>query len=273
MSSSAPASSSESLQPFTLYGFHKPSPAVPSGSAFCQKLEAYCRFAGIDYKSEATTPNAAPKSKLPYVKFQDGSILADSHLIIRHLVKEGRPDLDSRAGLSDVEKADGNVYRGYLEDHVVSVISLELCISAIPLDIILSITATLPMLVFTTTDQEPNRLRVEQYPAIVYTRWMIPENYYDFIDDQFQGTSWIYKKLISNLAFYGVQSCLKGHGVGRHTPEEVESLLKISFNALIVRLIENQKDGGEWFFGKKGPSEVDAALYGVLATTAMSVQP
>ncbi|KAK9897224.1 hypothetical protein P389DRAFT_54646 [Cystobasidium minutum MCA 4210] len=226
MSSSAPASSSESLQPFTLYGFHKPSPAVPSGSAFCQKLEAYCRFAGIDYKSEATTPNAAPKSKLPYVKFQDGSILADSHLIIRHLVKEGRPDLDSRAGLSDVEKADGNVYRGYLEDHV--------------------------------------------YPAIVYTRWMIPENYYDFIDDQFQGTSWIYKKLISNLAFYGVQSCLKGHGVGRHTPEEVESLLKISFNALIVRLIENQKDGGEWFFGKKGPSEVDAALYGVLATTAIT---
>ena len=98
---------------------------------------------------------------------------------------------------------------------------------------------------------------------------MIPENYHNFIDDQFKNNNWIYKKLISNLAYRGVRSCLNGHGVGRHTPEEVESLLKISFDALIIKLAENQKDGGEWFFGKKGPSEVDAALYGVLATTAM----
>lgn len=98
---------------------------------------------------------------------------------------------------------------------------------------------------------------------------MIPENYFDFIDDQFKSNSWVYKKLISNLAYYGVKSCLKGHGVGRHTPEEVDALLTLAIGAVKSRLEANQKDGGEWFFGKKGPAEVDAALYGVLSTTSM----
>lgn len=98
---------------------------------------------------------------------------------------------------------------------------------------------------------------------------MVPENYQIFIEDQMRGFPWIKKKLISNLAYYGVRSSLNGHGVGRHSLEEVESLLKISFNALEVKMRENQKDGGDWFFGKKGPAEVDATLYGVLATTAM----
>lgn len=110
---------SETTKLISLYGFHKPSPNVPSGSAFCQKLETYFRFAGIPYNNEGATPNNAPKGKLPYVKFQDDSILADSHIIIRHLIEKGHADLDAQAGLTEVEKADGTVYRGYLEDHIV----------------------------------------------------------------------------------------------------------------------------------------------------------
>lgn len=115
------AASNESAKPIVLYGFPKP-PAVPSGSGFCQKLEAYFRFAGIPYEDEGTTPNTAPKGKLPCVKLPDGSILADSHFIIRHCIKEGLGDLDTKAGLTELEKADSIVWRGYWEDHVVSCI-------------------------------------------------------------------------------------------------------------------------------------------------------
>lgn len=111
--------SGESDKPIVLYGFPKPS-AVPSGSAFCQKLEAYFRFAGIPYTEEGAAPQKGPKGKLPYVQLPDGTILADSHFIIRHCIKEGLVgDLDSKAGLTELEKAESAVWRGYWEDHVV----------------------------------------------------------------------------------------------------------------------------------------------------------
>lgn len=102
----------------------------------------------------------------------------------------------------------------------------------------------------------------------MYTRWTVPQNFHDFIEHEFKGTTWIYKKLISNLAHYSVTSALRGHGIGRHSLEEVESILKLALGALETRMKENQKDGGHWFFGAKGPAEIDSTLYGVLATTA-----
>lgn len=118
-----------SSKPVTLYGFHK-QPKSPSGSAFCQKLETYYRFSNIPYIDEGTTPNTAPKGKLPYVKYEDGTFRADSHLIIRHEVEKGGPELDSMCGLTDLEKADGAVYRGYWEDHVVSTSSFSMDLNA-----------------------------------------------------------------------------------------------------------------------------------------------
>lgn len=100
---------------------------------------------------------------------------------------------------------------------------------------------------------------------------MIKENCQNFVDEQFPTATWVYKKFVQTMASYNIASCLKGHGVGRHSLEEVEELVKLSFSSLETRLKANQEDGGKWFFGNKGPSEVDAAIYGVLATTAMYV--
>lgn len=96
---------------------------------------------------------------------------------------------------------------------------------------------------------------------------MITDNYRNFIDEQLPEATWIYKRFGGTMAHYNIASCLKGHGVGRHSLEEVEELVKLSFSSLETRLQSNTH--GKWFFGEKGPSEVDAAIYGVLATIAM----
>lgn len=123
------ATANEASQTIVLYGFPK-QPGVPSGSAFCQKLETYFRFSGVPYIDIGTYPQKGPKGKLPYVQLPDGTILADSHFIVRHFIKEDLvEDLDIKAGLSDLEKAESIVWRGYWEDHVVSHL---FCRSAFP---------------------------------------------------------------------------------------------------------------------------------------------
>lgn len=97
---------------------------------------------------------------------------------------------------------------------------------------------------------------------------MITKNYQQFMDEQLPDSTWLYKKFGGTMAHYSIASSLKAHGVGRHSLEEVEQLVKLSFSALETRLKSNCKRG-KWFFGEKGPSEVDAAIYGVLATVAM----
>lgn len=97
---------------------------------------------------------------------------------------------------------------------------------------------------------------------------MIPNNFQQFLGEQLPNVPWLVKKLGGTMAHYNIASCLKGHGVGRHSLQEVEDLLKLSFSALETRLKSNTNNG-KWFFGEKGPSEVDAAIYGVLATVAM----
>ena len=57
---------------------------APSGSPFCAKVVAYCRFVGIDLKREVANFNQAPKKKLS-VLIDGDIVVADNCWILKHL--------------------------------------------------------------------------------------------------------------------------------------------------------------------------------------------
>jgi len=102
------------------YAFEK-KVEEPSGSGYCQKLETFLRASGYtSYEVKFTSPFKAPKGKLPYITLDSGSskqTIADSHFIIRHLIKEGRvKDLD--AELTPVQKAESRAWQAYIDELV-----------------------------------------------------------------------------------------------------------------------------------------------------------
>lgn len=76
---------------------------VANASPFCVKLELWLKLAGIPYTVvEKKMPQKGPKKKFPYVII-DGTAMGDSTLIIEHLTRVRKIDLD--AGLTDRERA------------------------------------------------------------------------------------------------------------------------------------------------------------------------
>src|SRR5262245_66307312 len=68
--------------------------AVPNVSPFCCKLETWLRIAGIGYEVVDTPdPRTGPKGKLPFIE-DAGVRIADTSLIIDHLVKTRGVDPD-----------------------------------------------------------------------------------------------------------------------------------------------------------------------------------
>jgi glutathione S-transferase len=88
---------------------------VKNMSPFCQKLEAYLRFAGVPYKvvEEARAKNA-PRGKLPFVDV-DGVNLADGGLIVGFLKRHYR-DID--AGLTPMQVAQGRMLSAMLQNEL-----------------------------------------------------------------------------------------------------------------------------------------------------------
>lgn len=122
-------------------------------SPFVIKLEARLRFAGVRYDTKAGSAREAPRGKIPYVEIRqrgsdsatsagtvttaavegDGpsssTTLADSTLIIKHLVERGiLPDINAQAS-SPTVRAQDLAIRALLEDklyfyHVRTVLSV-----------------------------------------------------------------------------------------------------------------------------------------------------
>ena len=88
---------------------------VPNLSPFCCKLETWLRIAGIPYDVVDTPdPRQGPKGKLPFI--EDGGVrIADSSIIIDHLVKSRRIDPDAR--LDPSQRALALLVQRTLEDH------------------------------------------------------------------------------------------------------------------------------------------------------------
>jgi glutathione S-transferase len=89
--------------------------AIPNVSPFCCKLETWLRIARISYEVVDTAdPRRAPKGKLPFI--EDGGVrIADTSLIVDHLVKTRGVDPDARLDAS--QRAIGLLVQRTLEEH------------------------------------------------------------------------------------------------------------------------------------------------------------
>jgi glutathione S-transferase len=96
---------------------HRPPGAwgTRSLSPFAIKLEAYLRLAGIPYEARGGDPQRSPNGKVPYVRLEDGTLLADSQRVIDLLESlAGAAALD--AGLDGPARARGHLVRRTLEE-------------------------------------------------------------------------------------------------------------------------------------------------------------
>jgi hypothetical protein len=98
------------------------------------------------------------------------------------------------------------------------------------------------------------------YPATVWTRFAYPENWEVMKKEPFNKipvyVRWFFRMIIR----YRVKKGLIGHGLGRHTREEVDSILEDCVENLSVRLEVNE---GMFLHGKKA-STIDCVVYGFL---------
>lgn len=98
----------------TLYQFAA-GYGLPSTSPFCIKLEAFLRFADVEYRSvEENDPRKGPKGKIPFID-NGQSKVGDSGLIIDQLKQQG-VDLD--AHLSSEQKAVAHALRTMVEERL-----------------------------------------------------------------------------------------------------------------------------------------------------------
>ncbi len=96
---------------------HQFAPAfgLPNGSPFCMKVEAYLRLAAIEYRCvNGALPFRAPRRKLPWID-DDGTVVADSGFIVRHLEATRGSPLDG--WLSPRERAVGHGVQRMLEEN------------------------------------------------------------------------------------------------------------------------------------------------------------
>jgi glutathione S-transferase len=85
-------------------------------SPFTLKLETWLRLAGLPYEAVPTrNPGQGPKGKPPFIVDDDGTVVADSSLIIEHLVRTRGIDLDRE--LSREQRAQAVALQRLFEDH------------------------------------------------------------------------------------------------------------------------------------------------------------
>src|SRR5919108_3600051 len=70
-----------------------PAFGLPDPSPFVTKAEMLLKLSGLPYRTDTTGFRRAPKGKLPYID-DDGTIVADSTFIRRHLEQKHRIDFD-----------------------------------------------------------------------------------------------------------------------------------------------------------------------------------
>lgn len=188
---------------------------IPNLSHFCCKLETYLRLTNTPYQIVHNLPLKSPKGKLPFIEDGDKKI-ADSDLIIQHLIKKHGDKLD--ADLSPSEKAISLAMRRLIEEHL--------------------------------------------FWITMYTRWQYSEENWQvnkraifhtlppFIRDM---VAWVYRILIRRQ--------IHGHGIGRHSSEEIFQLGRNNLDA-ISDFLANKP----YFMGDK-PTSLDATAFGFLINT------
>jgi len=101
-------------QPIKLFQFPRLF-AIPNLSPFCCKLETWLRIARIPYEVVDTPdPRKGPKGKLPFIE-DGGKRIANTSLIVDHLVKTRGVDPDARLEAS--QRAIALLVQRTLEEH------------------------------------------------------------------------------------------------------------------------------------------------------------
>jgi glutathione S-transferase len=86
-------------------------------SPFTLKLETWLRLSGLPYEIVSTfNPRKSPKGKLPFIVDDDGTVVADSSLIIEHLARTRGIDLDRELGRE--QRALAVALQRLFEDHL-----------------------------------------------------------------------------------------------------------------------------------------------------------
>jgi glutathione S-transferase len=101
-------------QPIKLFQFPRMF-GIPNLSPFCCKLETWLRITQVPYEVVATRdPRKAPKGKLPFIE-DAGVRIADTSIIVDHLVKTRGVDPDAHLDVS--QRAIALLVQRTLEEH------------------------------------------------------------------------------------------------------------------------------------------------------------
>ena len=100
------------------------------------------------------------------------------------------------------------------------------------------------------------------YWAMVYSRWIVDENWRGFRDVVLSGLSPPARRIVGTVARRGVRRQLQGHGIGLHSQDEVYAIGRGDIRAIAEYL------GTKAFLMGETASEIDAIAYGFLANIA-----
>ena len=97
------------------------------------------------------------------------------------------------------------------------------------------------------------------YWALLYTRWFTPEGWALTRGAFFGGLPPVLRDVVPLVARRGMRKEIWGHGMGRHTPDEIYAIGKADITALADFLADKP-----YFLGEQ-PTSLDASAYAFLA--------
>lgn len=99
----------------TLFVFG-PAFGLPDPSPFVTKTEVLLKMSGLPYQTKRADVRKAPKGKLPFIRDESGTIVADSTLIRFYL--EHHRGIDFDHGLTPTERGNAWMLEKFCEDHL-----------------------------------------------------------------------------------------------------------------------------------------------------------
>lgn len=97
------------------------------------------------------------------------------------------------------------------------------------------------------------------YWAVAYTRWIEPAGFALMREVFFSRLPWPLRRIVPPLARRAVQKELWGHGLGRHSRDEIMAIGQADVDAIAVFL------GDKTYFLGESPTSLDATAYAFLA--------
>lgn len=91
--------------------------------------------------------------------------------------------------------------------------------------------------------------------AIIYNRWIEDSGYFFEI----MKSSWFLRKIFKMFVVPAVRKSMYGHGIGRHSAEEIQHITRGDLKAISDLLKDKQ-----FFFGDQ-PTTIDACIFALLA--------